>query len=47
MNTEQADTHETIIERTRGLPYLGLADVWEYRDLLFFLLWREIKGRYR
>ena len=47
MNTEQAETHETIIERTRGLPYLGLADVWEYRDLLFFLLWREIKGRYR
>jgi lipopolysaccharide transport system permease protein len=29
------------------LPCLGIADVWEYRDLLFFLLWREIKGRYR
>jgi len=46
MATEQADTHETIIESTQGLPSLGLADVWEYRDLLFFLLWREIKGRY-
>jgi lipopolysaccharide transport system permease protein len=24
-----------------------LRDVWEYRELLYFLLWREIKGRYR
>jgi lipopolysaccharide transport system permease protein len=47
MNTEQTAGHETIIESTRGLPRLGLAAVWEYRDLLFFLLWREIKGRYR
>jgi lipopolysaccharide transport system permease protein len=47
MQTENMNTHETIIENTRGLPYLGLADVWEYRDLLFFLFWREIKGRYR
>jgi lipopolysaccharide transport system permease protein len=46
MNTEQSDTRETIIERAQGLPYLSLAEVWEYRDLLFFLLWREIKGRY-
>jgi len=47
MDAEQTNNHETIIESTRGLPYLGIADVWEYRDLLFFLLWREIKGRYR
>ena len=47
MAIDQAENHETIIESTQGLPYLGLADVWEYRDLLFFLLWREIKGRYR
>ncbi len=47
MAIDQAENHETIIESSRGLPCLGLADVWEYRDLLFFLLWREIKGRYR
>ena len=46
MNAEHAKNHETIIESTRGLPCLGIADIWEYRDLLFFLLWREIKGRY-
>ena len=35
------------IQPTRGWASLGLADVWEYRELLYFLLWREVKGRYR
>jgi len=37
----------TVIEPSRGWGALGLGDVWEYRELLFFLLWREVKGRYR
>ena len=36
-----------VIQPTRGWASLGLADVWEYRELLYFLLWREVKGRYR
>ncbi len=36
-----------VIRPTRGWSKLGLADVWEYRELLYFLLWREVKGRYR
>jgi lipopolysaccharide transport system permease protein len=36
-----------IIQATRGWASLGLHDVWEYRELLYFLLWREVKGRYR
>ena len=36
-----------VIQSTRGWASLGLRDVWEYRELLYFLLWREIKGRYR
>ncbi|MBU0510700.1 MAG: ABC transporter permease [Chloroflexi bacterium] len=40
-------TPQTIIEPTRGWSSLGLRDVWEYRELLYFLLWREVKGRYR
>ncbi len=35
------------IKPTRGWGSLGLRDVWEYRELLYFLLWREVKGRYR
>ena len=36
-----------VIQPTRGWASLGLRDVWEYRELLYFLLWREAKGRYR
>ena len=36
-----------VIQPSRGWASLGLRGVWEYRELLFFLLWREVKGRYR
>jgi lipopolysaccharide transport system permease protein len=35
------------VERTTGWKSLGLQELWEYRDLLRFLIRREIKGRYR
>ena len=35
------------IKPTRGWAQLGLRDVWEYRELLFFLAWRDIKVRYK
>jgi lipopolysaccharide transport system permease protein len=28
-------------------PRLGLQEIWEYRDLLYFLVWRDIKVRYK
>jgi lipopolysaccharide transport system permease protein len=37
----------TVIEPTRGWASLGLRDIWEYRELLMLLVWREIKGAYR
>ena len=37
----------TFIRRTRGLGALQLAAVWEYRELLFFLVWRDVKVRYK
>jgi lipopolysaccharide transport system permease protein len=36
-----------VIKSSRGWSSLGLRDVWEYRELLYFLVWREVKGRYR
>lgn len=39
--------HLTEIRPRRGWASLGLGEVWEFRDLLFFLTTREIKGRYR
>lgn len=36
-----------VIQPTRGWASLGLRDVWEYRELLYLLVWREIQGAYR
>ena len=36
-----------VIEPTRGWASLGLRAVWEYRELLYFLVWRDIKVRYK
>lgn len=37
----------TVIEPTRGWVALRLRDVWEYRELLYFLIWRDVKVRYK
>jgi len=37
----------TIIEPSHGWLSLNLRDLWEYRDLLFFLAWRDISVRYK
>ncbi len=45
-----ADHHEPavhVIRPATGWIHLGLADVWEYRELLYFLTWRDIKVRYK
>lgn len=37
----------TIIQPTRGWAGLGLTTLWEFRELLFFLVWRDVKVRYK
>jgi len=36
-----------FIRPSRGWISLNLRDLWHYRDLLYFLTWREIKVRYK
>jgi lipopolysaccharide transport system permease protein len=36
-----------IIKPTKGLVSLRLAELWQYRELLYFLVWRDIKVRYK
>src|SRR5262249_36673938 len=36
-----------VIESQRGLGSLNLAAIWEYRELLYFLVWRDVKVRYK
>jgi lipopolysaccharide transport system permease protein len=41
-------THPTVvIQPTRGWSSMGLHDLWEYRELLNLLMWREIQGSFR
>jgi lipopolysaccharide transport system permease protein len=37
----------TLIRPPRAWTPLPLGEIWSYRELLFFLLWRDIKGNYR
>jgi lipopolysaccharide transport system permease protein len=36
-----------IIKPQRGWMSLKLHDLWEYRELLYFLVWRDVKVRYK
>src|SRR5579863_4299365 len=36
-----------ILRPSRGFLSLKLRDVWEYRELLYFLVWRDVKVRYK
>jgi homopolymeric O-antigen transport system permease protein len=38
---------ETVIEPSRGWIPLNLRELWEYRDLLYFLAWRDVQVRYK
>jgi len=37
----------TRIEPDRGWSFVNLKELWAYQDLIYLLVWREIKGRYR
>jgi lipopolysaccharide transport system permease protein len=35
------------IRPSRGIAKLGLSELWRYRDLAYFFVWRDIKVRYK
>jgi lipopolysaccharide transport system permease protein len=42
-----AEPPVTVIEPTSGWRVVNLRELWRYRELLFFLTWRDIKVRYK
>jgi lipopolysaccharide transport system permease protein len=46
-SVEPSELPHTRIEPSKGWISLGLKDLWRYRELLFFLAWRDIKVRYK
>jgi lipopolysaccharide transport system permease protein len=37
----------TVVGPSRTWPSLGIRELWEYRELLYFLVWRDVKVRYK
>jgi lipopolysaccharide transport system permease protein len=37
----------TVIRASQGWRALDLRELWQYRELLYFLVWRDIKVRYK
>lgn len=40
-------TTSTVIEPAHGWAALNLRELWQYRELIYFLMWRDIKVRYK
>jgi lipopolysaccharide transport system permease protein len=43
----EKDTSTVTIRGSRGWAALNLGDLWKYRELLYFMVWRDIKVRYK
>jgi hypothetical protein len=39
--------HVIVIEPSKGWVPVRLRDLWEYRDLLYFLVWRDVNIRFQ
>jgi hypothetical protein len=47
LNELKVEIPTIVIQPTRGLSALDLRAVWAYRELLYFLVWRDVKVRYK
>ena len=36
-----------VIQAQRGVGHLDVAALWEYRELLYFFVWRDLKVKYK
>jgi lipopolysaccharide transport system permease protein len=37
----------TTVQPSRGWSSINLRELWRYRELIFFLIWRDVKVRYK
>ena len=42
-----SDSHLIVVKPSKGWISLKLKELWEYRELLYFMAWRDIKVRYK
>jgi lipopolysaccharide transport system permease protein len=41
------DEHETIIRPASGWQLINVRELWHFRELVYFLIWRDVKVRYK
>jgi lipopolysaccharide transport system permease protein len=46
-SSPESSTALLLIEPSKGWVQLRLKELWEYRELLYFLTWRDVKVRYK
>jgi lipopolysaccharide transport system permease protein len=44
---ERSETRTVIIRPSRGWSAINLRDLWIYRELIYFMTWRDLKVRYK
>jgi lipopolysaccharide transport system permease protein len=47
MTAAESSPDVLIIQPSRGWLKLNFRELWEYRELLYFLVWRDVKVRYK
>ena len=47
VDTQNRSAATIVIEPSHGLADFNLKEIWDYRDLMFFLAWRDINIRYK
>lgn len=46
LTSTAASGHTVVVEARSGWRFINFRELWEYRDLFYFLIWRNIKVRY-
>ena len=44
---DAAVSRSTIIEPASGWQFVKIGELWQYRELLYYLCWRDVKVRYK
>lgn len=47
LGTHPRHATAVVIQPSHGWSALGLREMWKYRELLYFMIWRDIKVRYK
>jgi hypothetical protein len=45
--SDMVETRSVVIEPPRRWEAMNLREIWAYRELLYFLTWRDVKVRYK